>query len=114
MNFGTKLRTILRIAVSLQNTAVVLTASVQAFASEYHIGWLTFAWALFALACNFVADAITTYYNNDYTPEMCEATGEGRAKKAEKKGINGEYFYNDPEMDFFDFDENLGETEDER
>lgn len=69
MNFGTKLRTILRIAVSLQNTAVVLTASVQAFADEYHIGWLTFAWALFALACNFAADVITTYYNNDYTVE---------------------------------------------
>lgn len=39
MNKGTKLRTILRVFASLQNTAVVLTASVQAFASEYHIGW---------------------------------------------------------------------------
>ena len=55
--------------VSLQNTAVVLTASVQAFASEYHIGWLTFAWAVFALICNFIVDTVTTYYNQDYTPE---------------------------------------------
>lgn len=69
MNFGTKLRTVLRIAASLQNTAVVLTASVQAFASEYHIGWLTLLWAIFALACNFVVDVLTTYYNNDYTVE---------------------------------------------
>lgn len=74
MNKGTKLRTILRIAVSLQNTAVVLTASVQAFASEYHIGWLTFVWAIFALICNFVVDAITTYYNNDYTVEGTTGT----------------------------------------
>lgn len=69
MNKGTKIRTILRVIVSLQNTAVVLTASVQAFASEYHIGWLTFAWAIFALVCNFIVDTVTTYYNQDYTPE---------------------------------------------
>ena len=74
MNFGTKLRTILRIAVSLQNTAVVLTASVQAFASEYHIGWLTLIWAIFALLCNFVVDVLTTYYNNDYTVEGATGT----------------------------------------
>ena len=81
MNFGSKLRTILRIAASLQNTAVVLTASVQAFASEYHIGWLTFAWAIFALACNFVVDFITTYYNNDYTPEGAIGTRNTRDLK---------------------------------
>ena len=69
MNKGTKLRTVLRVFASLQNTAVVLTASVQAFASEYHIGWLTLVWAIFALACNFVVDGVTTYYNQDYTPE---------------------------------------------
>ena len=74
MNFGTKLRTVLRIAVSLQNTAVVLTASVQAFASEYHIGWLTLTWAIFALLCNFVVDVLTTYYNNDYTVEGATGT----------------------------------------
>lgn len=82
MNFGTKLRTILRIVVSLQNTAVVLTASVQAFASEYHIGWLTFAWAVFALCCNFVADVVTTYYNNDYTVEGDTGTKTTRQMKA--------------------------------
>ena len=81
MNFGTKLRTVLRIAVSLQNTAVVLTASVQAFASEYHIGWLTLAWAIFALLCNFVVDALTTYYNNDYTVEGSVGTKVTREMK---------------------------------
>lgn len=81
MNFGTKLRTVLRIAVSLQNTAVVLTASVQAFASEYHIGWLTLTWAIFALLCNFVVDVLTTYYNNDYTVEGSVGTKVTREMK---------------------------------
>ena len=35
------------------------------------------------------------YYNMPTSEENCEATGEMRAKKAEKKGINGEYFYVD-------------------
>ncbi len=69
MNFGTKLRTILRIAASLQNAAVVMTASIAAFSEQYHIGWLVFVWAIFTLVCNFVVDAITTYYNNDYSEE---------------------------------------------
>lgn len=69
MNFGTKLRTILRVAASLQNAAVVMTASIAAFSQQYHIGWLVFVWAIFTLACNFVVDAITTYYNNDYSEE---------------------------------------------
>lgn len=81
MNFETKLRTILRIVVSLQNTAVVLTAAVQAFAGEYHIGWLTFAWAIFALLCNFFADALTTYFNNDYTVEGATGTKVTREMK---------------------------------
>lgn len=33
------------------------------------------------------------YYNMPTSEENCEATGEMRAKKNEKKGINGEYFY---------------------
>lgn len=97
MNFGTKLRTVLRVAASLQNTAVILTASVNAFAGEYHIGWLVFAWALFAIICDFVVSALTTYFNNDYCEDACETTGELRARKAEKKGIQGEYFYSDEE-----------------
>ena len=91
----TKLRTVLRIAASLQNTAVVLTASVQAFSSEYHIGWLMFAWAIFALVCNFVVDVLSHYYNNDFTVEACEATGEMRLKKEMNKEITGEDFYDE-------------------
>ncbi len=81
MNFGTKLRTILRIAASLQNTAVVMTAAVAAFSEQYHIGWLVFVWAIFTLLCNFVVDTITTYYNNDYTEEGENGTNMTRELK---------------------------------
>ena len=81
MNFGTKLRTILRIAASLQNTAVVMTASIAAFSEQYHIGWLVFAWAIFSLVCNFIVDAITTYYNQDYTEEGKVGTNMTREMK---------------------------------
>lgn len=33
------------------------------------------------------------FYNMPTSEENCEATGEMRARKAEKEGINGEYFY---------------------
>ena len=33
------------------------------------------------------------FYNMPTSEENCETTGEMRLRKAEKKGINGEYFY---------------------
>ena len=43
--------------------------------------------------------AVVIYWRNqDWTKEACEATGEMRARKKEKKGkVNGEYFYSDGE-----------------
>lgn len=38
------------------------------------------------------------YYNMPTSEENCEATGEARAKKKEKKGVNGEAFYMDEEV----------------
>jgi len=37
------------------------------------------------------------FYNMPTSEENCEATGEMRARKAEKAGINGEYFYEETE-----------------
>lgn len=65
MNFGTKLRTILRIAVSLQ-TAICMTTSV---ITDFDNKLLILIWAIFSIACDFVVAFITTYYNNDYTVE---------------------------------------------
>lgn len=92
MNFGTKLRTILAIATSL-NTALMATDI-----TEFHNPKLDIAYKVVSILLNFVIVACVTYYNNDYTEIACEHTGEMRQKKAEYKGtVNGEYFHMDDE-----------------
>ena len=51
------------------------------------------------LACAvIIVDAVTTYYNNDYTEEACVGTGVTRQMKAEREdGYIGETFYTDEE-----------------
>lgn len=87
MNFGTKLRTILAVATSL-NTALMATDI-----TEFNNHTLDIIYKVVSILLNFVIVACVTYYNNDYTEIACEQTGELRLRKAEKKGINGEYFY---------------------
>ena len=88
MNFGTKLRTILAIATSL-NTALMATDITQ-----FNNPALDTVYKVVSILLNFVIVACVTYYNNDYTETAAEYTGEMRAKKAELKGeINGERFY---------------------
>ena len=96
MNFGTKLRTILRIAASLQ-TAIALTTSAIMDTGNHT---LMTAWIGFTIACDFVVAAITTYYNCDYTDEACEGTGLTRLLKAESEvGYVGEEFFDDYDDD---------------
>lgn len=97
MNFGTKLRTILAVATSL-NTALMATDI-----TEFGNGTLDMVYRIVSIVLNFVIVACVTYYNNDYTEDACIATGEMRAKKAEYKGnVNGEYFHVDDEEEVFD------------
>lgn len=92
MNFGTKLRTILAIATSL-NTALMATDL-----TGFNNGTIDFVYKVISIVLNFVIVACVTYYNNDYTEIAAECTGEMRARKAEIKGnVNGEYFYSDGE-----------------
>ena len=94
MNFGTKIRTILAIATSL-NTALMATDI-----TGFNNGGLDMAYKIVSIVLNFVIVACVTYYNNDYTEIACEYTGEMRAKKAEMKGeVNGEYFHKDGDDD---------------
>ena len=87
MNFGTKLRTILVIATSL-NTALLAT-DLTGFNNPYVDG----AYKIVSIVLNFVIVACGTYYNNDYTPEACEHTGAMRLAKEQNKGkIHGENF----------------------
>lgn len=87
MNKGTIIRTILRIAASLQNAAMIVTSAVVAFSEQYHVGWLIVAWAAFTILCDFVVSALTTYYNNDYTPEGETGTLNTREMKARRDEI---------------------------
>ena len=97
MNFGTKLRTVLAVATSL-NTALMATDI-----TEFGNVKLDITYKVVSIILNFVIVACVTYYNNDYTEDACIATGEMRAKKAEYKGnVNGEYFHVDDEEEVFD------------
>lgn len=76
MNKGTKLRTILAVATSI-NTALIAT-DVTGFNNKK----LNAIYTILSILCNFVIVALTTYYNNDYTAEAAEGTEYTRAKKA--------------------------------
>ena len=53
------------------------------------------------------------FYNMPTSEENCEATGEMRARKAEKNGIDGEYIYHDIDEEFDESDKEVGEDESE-
>ena len=75
MNFGTKLRTVLAVATSL-NTALMAT-DLSGFANVY----VDMAYKIVSIVLNFIIVALVTYYNNDYTDIACEHTGQMRAEK---------------------------------
>lgn len=92
MNKGTKIRTALRIAVSLNTAIYAVTAAI----GELQISWLTMAWAVFTVISDFVVAFLTTYFNNDYTETACEYTGLMRQAKAEgDPEYEGEIFFDD-------------------
>lgn len=101
MNFGTKLRTILRIAASANTAIYAVTAAIDNLNSPT----FTLIWTIITIASDFVIAFLTTYFNNDYTPIAAEKTGEMRLIKAQEKGIDGE--------DFFDSFEDYEEEEEE-
>lgn len=78
MNTGTKLRTILAIATSL-NTALMAT-DLTGFQNPV----VDTVYKIASIVLNFVIVAIVTYYNNDYTKTAAEYTQDMRlAKKPE-------------------------------
>lgn len=80
MNTGTKIRTALRIAVSLNTAVYAVTAAI----GQLGWGWLTVAWAVLTIISDFAVAFITTYYNNDYTVEGETGTKVTREMKALK------------------------------
>ena len=94
MNIGTRLRTLLVIATSL-NTALMAT-DLTGFENER----VDFIYKVVSLVLNFIIVAITTYYNNDYTEIAAEKTGEMRQAKLEQtQNYDGEVFFDEEEED---------------
>ena len=65
-------------------TAISLVRAVMARQIDENL-IIAFVYAFFGI--------LAWFYNMPTSEENCEATGEMRLKKAEKKGINGEYFF---------------------
>ena len=90
MDRGTKIRTALRIAVSLNTAIYAVSTAIGALG----FNWLTLAWAILTIISDLVVSALTTYYNNNYTEEACYGTAITRQLKAEKRqDYIGDYFY---------------------
>lgn len=75
MNFGTKLRTVLAVATSL-NTALLATDI-----TGFHNPKLDVAYKVTSILLNFIIVALCTYYNNDYTVEGVTGTKTTREMK---------------------------------
>ena len=87
MNIGTKIRTILAVATSL-NTALLATDL-----TGFNNPTLDTIYKVVSIILNFVIVACCTWYNNDYTEVAAEYTGMMRLEKEQRKGvITGENF----------------------
>jgi hypothetical protein len=70
MDNGTKLRTALRVAMSLYTAFMVWQATV----AQMGYKWLTVLWAFLTIGAGWAVDALTTYFNQDYTVEGATGT----------------------------------------
>ena len=105
MNTGTKIRTILAIATSL-NTALMATDI-----TGFHNGTLDTIYKVVSIILNFVIVALVTYYNNDFTEIAAVHTGNMRLETEQTDGeITGEDFFDDYEEDS---DEDSADDEEE-
>lgn len=110
MTKGTKIRTALRIAFSVYTAFCMWQVSISELSKQLHAPWLIAACAIIIVVSGLVVDALTTYYNNDYTEEACVGTGITRQLKQEKSAdYVGDYFFTNDDEEI-DIDE---EAEDE-
>ena len=96
MNKGTKIRTALRIIVSIYSAFCVHQVAISQLGDMLGIPWLAVVCAIIVVLLGLVVDALTTYYNNDYTEEACIGTGITRQLKAENsEDYIGDKFFTD-------------------
>lgn len=104
MNTGTKVRTILAIATSL-NTALMATDI-----TGFHNGTLDTIYKVVSIILNFVIVALVTYYNNDYTEEANYHTEVMRLEKA-NEDLPDDYWEDEFEEDGEDLTQDEEETD---
>lgn len=96
MNKGTKIRTALRIIVSIYSAFCIHQVAIAQFGKMIGAPWVAIVCAGIVVILGLIVDALTTYYNNDYTEEACVGTGITRQLKAEKEeGYIGDIFFTD-------------------
>ncbi len=94
MNNGTKIRTVLRVAMSLYTGFMIWQATVASMGYK----WLTIVWALLTIAAGWTVDVLTTYFNQDYSKEAAIGTGITRQLKRQKEpGYTGDILFPEPE-----------------
>lgn len=97
MNLGTKIRTILAIATSL-NTALMATDI-----TGFHNGTLDIIYKVVSIILNFVIVACVTYYNNDFTPEG--EAGTILTREMKENWLNNMYTEEPEDAEVLDVDE---------
>lgn len=106
MDNGTRLRTALAIATSL-NTALIAT-DLTGFDNET----VDMIYKIASIVLNFIVVALVTYFNNDYTETASQYTGEMRQKKLEQtEGYDGEVFFDGEEDEDDDEIEEVADDE---
>lgn len=90
MNTGTKVRTALRIATSVNTVAYAATTAIDALNNSK----LSAIWAILTVISDIFVGVLTTYYNQDYTEAAAVGTGYTRILKAQENGVVfGENFF---------------------
>lgn len=94
MNRETILRTIARIAFSIYTSFCIWQVSVGELSKLLNAPALAIIFTCVIILCGIIVDAITTYFNNDYTKIAAKHTAEMRQEKAElKEGYIGDKFF---------------------
>lgn len=90
MNKGTKIRTLLVIAVSIHTA--LLGTDITGFSNPK----IDLAYKVASIIVNFIVVALSTYYNNDYTEAAAQGTAITRQIKEEHKAdYVGDFFFVD-------------------
>lgn len=87
MNKETKVRTALRIVVSIYSGLCVWQVAINELGDMLGTKWVAIICTILIVLFGLAVDVLTTYYNNDYTPEACEGTGWTRQQKLINKGV---------------------------